>query len=156
MNPVGKKYIIEIEAMYGANAPKGMSGQTLPPIHLYRVKGFNSLVFDDEGLKRLEELDEDALVGNWERGYKQGLNEAWNTARTLHDMDWMEIDDLMDGWNNDNYFEMPIDEAMQRLKKYEERDWNDDFESYHIREIIRQFGKERVESVLKQMQGDES
>lgn len=43
----GMKYVIEIEEIYvSAHADS-------KPERLYRIKGFNSLVFDEEGLKKL-------------------------------------------------------------------------------------------------------
>lgn len=43
----GMRYVIEIEEVY-VSAHAGSK-----PERLYRVKGFNSLVFDEEGLKKL-------------------------------------------------------------------------------------------------------
>lgn len=41
----GDKFIIEIEERVSVNAD---------PKELYKIKGFNSLVFDEDGLDRLE------------------------------------------------------------------------------------------------------
>jgi len=43
----GARYVIEIEEVYVS------THVGLKPERLYRVKGFNSLVFDEEGLKKL-------------------------------------------------------------------------------------------------------
>ena len=48
------KYIIEIEDIYVNNSNNSPDA----PKHLYRVKGFNSLVFDEDALSKLESLQE--------------------------------------------------------------------------------------------------
>ena len=47
MTKVGEKYVVEIGSEYGNSGSGG-------PSKLYRVKGFNSLVLDEDGLSRLE------------------------------------------------------------------------------------------------------
>ena len=71
---MGDKYIIELEEK---------------PFHkdngdfLYRVKGFNSLVFDMNGIQKLTpsytELDLDAVKEEaYQRGYEQGYKDGYN------------------------------------------------------------------------------
>jgi hypothetical protein len=48
---MNSKYEIELEEMYVRD---GAESTQNGPERLYRVKGFNSLVFDDEGLKKLK------------------------------------------------------------------------------------------------------
>ena len=48
----GDKFIIEIESLFENG------DLSKPPICLYRIKGFNSLVFDASGLDRLEKYEE--------------------------------------------------------------------------------------------------
>lgn len=48
----GSKYIVEIEDVYVS------SDIDANPTHLYRIKGFNSLVFDETGLDKLKTLEE--------------------------------------------------------------------------------------------------
>ena len=45
---VGNKFVIEIEEIVNASAN---------PYTLYKIKGFNSLVFDDNGLDKLKSLE---------------------------------------------------------------------------------------------------
>lgn len=75
------KYIIELEdEPFGRNddpkIPHGMD-------ELWRVKGFNSLVFDKNGLMRLEPL-ENVMAGieakAYQRGYEAGLAEGRRQA----------------------------------------------------------------------------
>ena len=47
----GDKYIIEIENVY-----KSVPGAD--PVALYKVKGFNTLVFDHNGISKLERYQE--------------------------------------------------------------------------------------------------
>jgi len=50
---VGSKFIVEVEEIYVSSAD-----DDLTPKRLYRMKGFNSLVFDDEGIEHLESIEE--------------------------------------------------------------------------------------------------
>lgn len=51
MYKVGDKFEIEIEEVYKSECPwKGA-------IDLYRIKGFNSLVFDENGLDKLKKIE---------------------------------------------------------------------------------------------------
>lgn len=64
MARIGDRYIIEIGAeLYAWNSCKSEwhKDHDKP---LYRIKGFNSLIFDDEGLRRLEKVY--PMVGTWE------------------------------------------------------------------------------------------
>ena len=71
MPAVGDKYVIEIaETFRGAE-----SGQLK-----YRIKGFDNLVFDEKGIRRLNpaELEQQTAYNNgygfgFDEGYKQGM-----------------------------------------------------------------------------------
>lgn len=76
----GDKFVIEIEAVYG-RADGGSEG-SVPT--LYRAKGFRSLVFDEDGLKKLVPLDQ-MRPSWWEEIYQRGLDEAWEAARKIVD-----------------------------------------------------------------------
>lgn len=60
----GDKFVIEIgEVLKGTdNGAK-----------LYRIKGFNSLVFDKNGIDKLEKCNENEI----EEAYQKGMNEIW-------------------------------------------------------------------------------
>ena len=63
MAKVGDKFIIEIDSKMTRNG-----GRTL-----YGIKGFRSLVFDDEGIRRLDKVGaEDALL-LYEKGKRDGM-----------------------------------------------------------------------------------
>ena len=73
------KYIIEIEdEPFGRNddpnIPHGMD-------ELYRAKGFNALVFDQNGLDKLTPLDKEL-----EEAYQKGLDEAWKAITKIAKM----------------------------------------------------------------------
>lgn len=46
MTKVGDKFVLEVEAVF--------RDQSDPNTKLYKMKGFNSLVFDDNGIEKLE------------------------------------------------------------------------------------------------------
>lgn len=60
----GDKYIIEIEEVIGSDSN-----------HLAKIKGFNALVFDQNGLDKLVKLDM-VLKTEYSRGYLVGLKDA--------------------------------------------------------------------------------
>ena len=71
------KYIVEIEEKPLCVFDKDT--QTYFP-RLWRVKGFNSLVFDEEGLSRLEELNSDYINEHYgglqDEAYQRGLEDG--------------------------------------------------------------------------------
>ena len=78
------KYIIDIEEKPLCVFDEDT--QTYFP-RLWRVKGFNSLVFDEEGLSRLEELNSDYINEHFgdlqDTAYQRGLDDAWEAARKI-------------------------------------------------------------------------
>ena len=85
---MGKKYVIEFEEEpFGKNdnpvIPHGLE-------ELWRVKGFNSLVFDENGIKKLtpleDTLDLDKLevhMNGFDEGYDAGLRILWDRIRKV-------------------------------------------------------------------------
>lgn len=63
---VGDKFIIEIGESYSPDTIKEEANfeQRKAPTNLYRVKGFNSLVFDGSELNKLEKLDEKMYISS--------------------------------------------------------------------------------------------
>ena len=79
---VGDKFLIEIEEVYDTGLPFSS------PDELFKVKGFNSLVFDKNGLDKLEKIDENPVRAETvseilTEKYEQGLNDAWELARKI-------------------------------------------------------------------------
>lgn len=82
----GDKFVIEIEEKYNS--------QTTPfSEELYKIKGFNSLVFDDNGLNKIQKInpqleieDIDDMLAEYDlkkESYEKGLNDAWELTRKL-------------------------------------------------------------------------
>ena len=77
---VGDKFLIEIDEVYESEMPFSS------PNELFKAKGFNSLVFDKNGLDKLEKIDENHVRAEvvseiLTAKYEQGLNDAWELAR---------------------------------------------------------------------------
>lgn len=103
---VGNKFIVEIEEIYNGDLVKHEEH-----MHLYRIKGFNSLVLDEYGLDKLQKYDEEVIatkfyekgrqealedVQNCESyGYEKSLNDAWELARKL------ELNECDGGFSSD-------------------------------------------------------
>lgn len=69
------KYIIEIE-----DTPFTSPGSEN---ELYKATNFRSLVFDEEGLKKLERYEEPSFDSDMSDTYEDGLNDAWIAARRI-------------------------------------------------------------------------
>jgi len=142
---MGYKYIIEVEKAYAPVQRRGVEPE-LP--RLYLAKGFNSLVFDEEGLNKLEKYDPDkeydrgfeqgcayaekenklptdAEAYGYEKGYEKGLNDAWEAARKIamyQDNAGLQATDLLNAFK----FTAPwsifknysADEAIKKIKAY--------------------------------------
>lgn len=87
MADIGDKFIIEIGGYYFSEIAGGYdTGHEVPeemldkPAKLYRVKGFNSLVFDQNGLDRLEQYIEESAA---KEAYALGAEEAWECAQEI-------------------------------------------------------------------------
>lgn len=90
MANVGDKYIIEIAEIYASSYRNAAltEDQIKAPTYLYRMKGFNSLVFDENGLSKLEKYEESPFTQEdcdraRKEGYEQGLNDAWEAAMKI-------------------------------------------------------------------------
>lgn len=131
----GEKYIIEIDRVV-----KG-------PRDIAFVKGFNALVFDQYGLDHLERCDDkkarktvdDAVDAAYKRGwnecaeknikdaaYQNGLDTAWNLARSLiSDYGIAELKAIFDRWGKavdarDIIMENTASETIGKIRKWAE------------------------------------
>ena len=128
---VGNKYIIEIEQEYSANMRKG-SSDIVEPVKLYKAKGFNSLVFDEQGLnklKRMPELEQiDAVIAEIDiiqkTAYENGLHDAWEIAKKIECMDGYDGDELIEMFGTDDietiFAKYKANEVLEKVKAYEE------------------------------------
>ena len=128
------KYIVEIEEKPLCVFDKDT--QTYFP-RLWRVKGFNSLVFDEEGLSRLEELNSDYINEHYgelqDEAYQRGLEDAWEAAKKIfgYEIDGgIPIDKIgrVFGYSENETFctadiirHNTASEAIAKLKAYEDK-----------------------------------
>lgn len=91
---VGDKFIVEIDEVFKGRTTYGKDdqGRYEHNERLYRMKGFNSLVFDENGLSKLEKYEESPFAQEdcdraRQEGYEQGLHDTWEAARKIGDAD---------------------------------------------------------------------
>lgn len=125
---MGKKYIIELEDK---------------PFHkedgdfLYRVKGFNSLVFDMTGISKLTlytapdlgQVRKEAYKIGYEKGYdaghnvgyQQGLSDAWEVVKKLAQMDTDTSESITGYFGLHNIMHnLTASEAIEKIRQYEQ------------------------------------
>ena len=94
---------------------------TVDPLYgaRYFIKGFNTLVFDDGGLDRLERYDADAKANaDYNAGYEDGLKDAWECARKAAMYD-VNIYEVFGTTILKRVWDMNPSEAVAKLKEYE-------------------------------------
>lgn len=145
MLKVGDKFIIEIGERYETTAAsESVFGEKRfdAPDNLYRIKGFDSLVFDEHGLDKLEKFDRDRWLDKdnddldllteqevndtfddgYKDGYGKGLNDAWEVARKLIDnpaFDGLTAHEILNQFS-------PSD-AIEKIRQYEEKQKKEEF-----------------------------
>ena len=105
----GDKFIIEIDDVF-----QNSSGDTL-----YRIKGFNSLVFDDVGIGKLRPLNMNIALTS---AREAGMREVWELCRKIEcEIPIKDIDSIfhtdMPGEIYGNY---TPNEAVAKIAEYEE------------------------------------
>ena len=88
---VGDKFVIEIEGIY-ENVLSNTFEVDISK-QLYRIKGFESLVFDKNGLDKLENA-KNSLPIPYSEAYKKGMNDAWDIARELCKTDYNDCTNI--------------------------------------------------------------
>ena len=88
---VGDKFVIEIETTYmafgSAISPYEPDEGIVFPSDLYKVKGFNSLVFDESGIKKLKRLEDFPFSDSkLNERYYAGMKDAWKACRDIFEM----------------------------------------------------------------------
>ena len=90
---VGDKFLIEIAEVY-ENVLNGIDAfEAAISEPLYKIKGFNSLVFDKNGLDKLENA-KNSLPIPYSEAYKKGMNDAWDIARELCKTDYNDCTNI--------------------------------------------------------------
>ena len=117
---MSKKYIIEIE-----EEPATKDG-----VELWKACGFNALVFDQNGLDRLTDL-EDKLIDfdlAYDEAYQNGLDDAWEAAKKLvwetsvEELEMMGLLGKNETCESGKVLEKhTAAEAIAKLKEYEQR-----------------------------------
>ena len=123
---MSKKYIIEIEdeplvrksALHGEDA-------------VYRVVGFKSLVFDQNGLDKL--VDFDMCRPRWfSEAYEQGMKDAWAAARRIvlePGFGGLIVFEVVDIFGTNSAYDVlrnfEPQEAIERLKAYDAKHQDD-------------------------------
>lgn len=124
---IGDKFIIEIaERIRGAE-----SG-----CDRYRIKGFDSLTFDDRGLNRIANSDtyiQETYDNARQEGYEQGLNDAWEAAKrivlneTKGGLEYSELhyifcdDGICVPYINDILSRFSAQQVVEKLKEYDKK-----------------------------------
>ena len=120
---VGDKFIIEIAEVYEnvLSSVDVFEAATSEP--LYRIKGFNSLVFDKNGLDKLEKLKE-SLPIPYSEAYKKGMSDTWDVARELCETGYSECTEMFGDETVEhvikNFTPLEIKEKMKSYKKDKE------------------------------------
>lgn len=128
---VGDKFIVEIEEIYNGDLVKHEEH-----MHLHRIKGFNSLVLDEYGLDKLQQInpklkieDIDDMLAEYDlkkESYEKGLEVAWELARKINnDFNTTERAEIFNFVVNgitvgDILNDFTPQEALAKLEAYEE------------------------------------
>ena len=86
MYEVGDKFIIEIDKIYANTTNHGCE-------KVYRIKGFNNLVLDENGLDKLWTCRKDLIV---EDGYNKGLDDMWEAITLISGLYHNNIEDIFE------------------------------------------------------------
>lgn len=161
---MGKKYIIELEDKPFHNGNGDF---------LYRVKGFNSLVFDMTGVGKLtrytepdlEQVREEAYIAGHDAGYgrkidasyQEGIADTWEAARKIVcEMDCEDRIKIFGGVNFDYIFALSPTTVIDKLKAYEQNEEMDGLRQ-NIQTIVDKCGYtlDEIAAVLKEMKEGE-
>lgn len=117
MAKVGDKYIIEIDGTFAKTTNHGCE-------KLYRIKGFKSLVFDENGLDKLEKYNEDTsdVIELMKKEYQRGLDDAWECVKKIMRMGSAKQEDIFCCHGDLEILEKLLpSEAIAKIKAYEEQ-----------------------------------
>ena len=120
---VGDKFIIEIAEVYENVLSDVDVFEAATSEPLYRIKGFNSLVFDKNGLNKLEKLKKPFSVP-YSESYEKGMSDTWNIARELCETDYSECSEMFGDETVEyaikNFTPLEVKEKMKSYKKDKE------------------------------------
>lgn len=131
MAKIGDKFVLEVAEIYDSDIHKGNNS----PSKLYRMKGFNSLVFDENGIQKLEKFKEpknDIDSDSFEIGFCHGATSMFNSVQGFINMFMnMDNDRLLEYFGVDSewgdsvlekiFVELTPKEFMDKINRYYER-----------------------------------
>lgn len=161
MSKIGDKYIIEIAQEYDADMGHlYKDGLDKVPRKLYRITGFNSLVFDEAGLEKLQKID--GNIAEWhfndgyEQGYDKGLKEAWALAKNILDKDYYSNEIIFGRGNYPWIFSQPYYEIKKKWDQYKEKqDEITEKQREKVETLIAEIGREKFNKLVKEISLDE-
>lgn len=151
----GDKFIIEIETHYNHSGEKNSSrplndNDGANVSELYRIRGFKSLVFDEEGLKKLEPL-EDMTAEEYLNIKRYYCEKQFQKGWRVKDLpDWC-LEDFRYPENSIEQIEHLRDEY-KRAK--DEADRMMDIR-YDLEDVIAEYGIDDIRKALEQMERSE-
>lgn len=142
---IGDKFIIQISEIYKTDPGNRYVGteQQDKPVELYRIKGFGSLVLDENGLDKLEKYDSVANSTSidimLEQKYREGLNDAWEAAKKIAEIR-EEIGSVL---TSEVFAEHTASEVISEIKAYEEQKKAEE-EEIKVGDEIESFGQKSI------------
>ena len=129
---MGKKYVIEFEEKPFHKLQRRVASDIEQEV-LWRVKGFNSLVFDENGIKKLTpledtlELAKHEVYGNgFNEGYDVGLRNLWDGVKKIFDdphdggYAWTQLSQIFGNNWCDAIKSLSPSEFLKKISDYEE------------------------------------
>lgn len=114
---VGDKFLIEIAEVYENVLSDIEVFEATTSETLYRIKGFNSLVFDKNGLDKLKK----SLPIPYSEVYEKGMNDTWDIARELCKTGYSECTEIFGDETVEhvikNYMPLEVKEKIDYFKK---------------------------------------
>lgn len=137
---VEDKFVIEVEKVFQfQNSSKWYA----------KIKGFNALFFDDNGLEKLQKIDTDAISEDaFLDGYKAGREDGWTLAQRISETTASDL--LTMGMKMDKDFDdmseygvscnvitsNSVDEVADKLKKFDNAHQDELAKNHHIDNIM--------------------
>ena len=132
MYEVGDKFIIEIDDLFKGKTTYGKDDE-----RLYRIKGFNSLVFDEDGLNQLSIYSKNIMIDMMiEDGYNNGLNDMWEAITLITGLYHNNIQDIF-GYEtlNDVTKYNSAKDFIKKIKSYDKQRRSKEFKLKVIHEL---------------------
>lgn len=129
---MGKKFVIEFEEKPFHKLQRRVTSDLEQEV-LWRVKGFNSLVFDENGIKKLKPLEDtldfdklEVHMNGFDEGYDAGLRILWDRIKKIFDdphdggYDWNQLSQIFGNNWCDAIKSLSPSEFLKKISDYEE------------------------------------